>query len=163
MLYDSEKYVTNLSKVKETLRTYGVAIIPDVLSEEECLAARKGMWDTLGFLSEKWEKPIAEGNPGSWRGLKELYPKHSMLLQNWDVGHAQFIWDIRQNPRVVEVFSEIWGVDKEDLLVSFDGVSFHLPPETTNIGWYRATKYHTDQSPLNKAYDCVVLGKRLRH
>ena len=53
----------------------------------------------------------------------------------------------KQNIKAVEIFSELWSVEPKDLLVSFDGSSFHLPPETTNRGWNRNnTWYHTDQS-----------------
>ena len=41
-----------------------------------------------------------------------------MLLQNWKIGHSQFVWDIRQNKKVAKVFSKIWNVPSKDLLVS---------------------------------------------
>lgn len=79
-----------------------------------------------------------------------------MLLQQWSVGHAQFIWDLRQNPSVVNVFSHLWSVPQEDLLTSFDGASFHMPPETTGFGWYRENMWlHTDQSYQRPLFECV--------
>jgi ectoine hydroxylase-related dioxygenase (phytanoyl-CoA dioxygenase family) len=44
----------------------------------------------------------------------------------------------------------------EELLVSFDGLSFNLPPEITKRGWNRGnTWYHTDQSFTNADFSCV--------
>jgi ectoine hydroxylase-related dioxygenase (phytanoyl-CoA dioxygenase family) len=153
--YEYDKYVSTVETAKDTLDKYGIAIIPDVLNEEECIATQEGMWDTLQHITQTWDKPIRRDDPASWRELKRLFPKHGMLLQNWEVGHAQFVWNIRQNPKVANVFAHLWKVPKESLLVSFDGVSFSLPPEKTNMGWYRETKYHTDQSPLSPHFDCI--------
>jgi hypothetical protein len=47
-----------------------------------------------------------------------------MLLQQWGVGHAQALWDLRQNPKIIDIFSKLWGVPAKELLVSFDGASF---------------------------------------
>ena len=41
------------------------------------------------------------------------------------------------------------------LLTSFDGASFHFPPEITKRGWYRKTWYHTDQSYFRPDFECV--------
>merc|ERR1711871_26957 len=70
------------------------------------------------------------------------------------MGH-QFVWNIRQNPKVVDIFSKIWSTKPEDLLTSFDGASFHFPPEETNRGWYRQTWYHTDQSYFRPDFECI--------
>ena len=78
-----------------------------------------------------------------------------MLVQHWGVGHAQVSWDLRQNPKIVDIFSKIWKVEPEDLLVSFDGLSFHLPPETTRRGWHRSTWLHTDQSYSRNYFECL--------
>ena len=63
---------------------------------------------------------------------------------------------IRQNPKIVEIFAKIWKCEKEDLLVSYDAVSYHMPPETTNLGWYRGNDwFHCDQSYLDSKFKCV--------
>ena len=64
-------------------------------------------------------------------------PLHGMLVQYWGVGQSQFVWDIRQNPKVAAVFAKLWDVEPEELLVSFDGLSCHLSPEVTNKGYFR--------------------------
>jgi hypothetical protein len=51
-----------------------------------------------------------------------------MLIQHWGVGHTQACWDVRQNIKIVEIFAYFWGCYPNDLLVSFDALSFNLPP-----------------------------------
>ena len=106
-------------------------------------------------VTKAFDTPMDRKNPKTWVQYLKMYPKHSMLLQNYSVGHSQFVWDIRQNPNVINVFSKLWETGPEDLLTSFDGVSFHFPPEETNRGWYRNTWYHTDQSYQRTDFECV--------
>lgn len=154
--YEYEKYIASINNVKNMIDKYGVAIIPNVLNEDECKEMNEGMWNTLEYLTQGWKIPIKKDKPETWREMKYLYPKHSMLIQNWSIGHSQYVWNIRQNPKVIETFSKIWECKNEDLLVSFDGVSYHMPPETTNLGWYHGRDwFHTDQSYLDNNFKCV--------
>jgi len=155
MAYECEKYVTTPEKLKETIDTYGVGIIPDVLNKEELLGMRNGMWDYLEHVTQKFEKPISRNDEKTWVEYVKMFPKHSMLLQQYGVGHSQFVWDVRQNPKVVDIFSKLWETPSENLLTSFDGASFHFPPEITKRGWYRKTWYHTDQSYFRPDFECV--------
>lgn len=156
MRYEFEKYIANIDNVMNILNEYGVAIVPSVLNERECKKMNSGMWDTLETLTQNWEIKIERNNPNSWREMRKLYPKHSMLLQNWSIGQAQYVWDVRQNQKVVNVFSNIWGCNAEDLIVSFDGVSYHMPPEITKLGWYRNKDwFHCDQSYTDSNFKCV--------
>ena len=152
-----EKYVTTINNITPTLNQYGVAIIPNVLTQQECDAMKQGMWNYLETITANLPVPIKKANPQTWTSFKQLYPKHSMLVQQWSIGHAQFIWDIRTNPKVIEPFAKLWNVSKEDLLVSFDGASFHFPPETTKFGWVNPEKswLHSDQSFLRNDFECA--------
>ena len=77
-----------------------------------------------------------------------------MLFQHYRVGHAQVCWDLRQKEKIVDIFKCFWGDD--ELLTSFDGLSFNMPPEETNRGWYRGnTWFHTDQSYMRPDFECV--------
>jgi hypothetical protein len=153
--YEFEKYICTNATVFDTVARYGVAIIPALLNEEECVRMATGMWNTFEDITQTWDEPIHRDNPESWKNIRKLFPLHSMLIQHWTVGHAQFIWNLRENPKCAAVFAEIWGCPIEDLLVSFDAVSFHMPPETTKIGWHRNTWYHTDQSFVNNGFKCI--------
>jgi ectoine hydroxylase-related dioxygenase (phytanoyl-CoA dioxygenase family) len=155
VIYEYEKYISTLDNVTETLEQYGVAIIPSILSDEECAEMEQGMWNTLETWSKTWETPITKNNPESWKGIRDLFPKHSMLIQQFSLGHAQFIWNLRQNPKCINIFAKIWNCTPEELLVSFDAASFHMPPETTKIGWHRKTWFHSDQSYTRHDFECI--------
>lgn len=153
--YEYEKYIATSNNVMDVVNQYGVAIIPNLLDDIECEKMVSGMWDTLEDITQLWTNPITRNNQASWRNIKDLLPLHSMLLQYWSIGHAQFIWNLRENLKCVDVFSKIWNTKAEDLLVSFDGASFHMPSEITGIGWHRSTWYHSDQSFVTKGFKCV--------
>jgi hypothetical protein len=157
IVYEYSKYVCLSENIRDTLNKYGIAIIPNVLNDVECDEMKNGMWNYLEHITSQMDTPIKRNIPNSWKTFKQLYPKHSMLLQLWAVGHAQFIWDLRTNPKIIEPFEKIWKTNAEDLLVSFDGASFHFPPETTNFGWANHDKswIHCDQSFLRNGPECV--------
>jgi len=173
---ECDKYIATPETAKDVVEQYGVAIIPNVLNDEECTKMNEGIWDVLEYLTQDWNgldshgnaivdsknqpipvSQINRNNKNTWGYMSYLYPKHSMLIQNWGIGHAQHIWDVRQNPKVVNVFSEIWRCNPEDLLVSFDATSFHIPPEyLNNKGWYKNKDWmHSDQSFLNNNLICI--------
>ena len=154
--YEYEKYVTNKEKMRETLEEYGVAIIPNVLDEKECDNMLSGIWNYFEHISQKWETPINKKDEKSWRGFYELFPSHSMLVQHWNIGHSQACWDVRQNEKVLDIYSYFWNCSKEELLCSFDGLSFNPPPEVTKKGWNRNNCWlHSDQSFTENVFKCL--------
>lgn len=154
--YHCDRYLATPDTAKDVLARYGVAIVPSVLDADECAAMNAGMWDALETLSAQWPVPMKRDCPESWRSFRHLFAKHSMLLQHWGIGHAQYAWDVRQNAKVAEVFAKLWQTPAEDLLVSFDGVACHLPPEVTRLGWFRENHWlHCDQSFCDSDFQCV--------
>jgi len=154
--YEYLKYVATKETLRATIDTFGVAIIPNVLGEEECTALVSGIWDFFEHITQEWEVPIQRGFDDSWKGFYKLYPMHSMLIQHWGVGHAQVSWDLRQNEKIVDIFAHFWKCSPRDLLVSFDGLSFNLPPEVTKRGWNKQnTWYHTDQTYTENDFKCI--------
>jgi len=156
MNYEFKKYVCTKETLKETIDLYGVAVIPSVLNEDECLKMVSEVWDFFKHISNSWETPINRNNKESWSGFYKLFPLHSMLIQHWNIGHSQASWNVRQNIKIVEIFAHFWECSVEELLVSFDGLSFNLPPEVTKRGWNRGnTWYHTDQSFTTNDFKCI--------
>ena len=154
--YEYEKYVTSKEKMRETLEEYGVAIIPNVLDEKECDNMLSGIWNYFEHITQEWETPINRNNEKSWRGFYELFPSHSMLVQHWNIGHSQACWDVRQNEKVLDIYSHFWNCSKEELLTSFDGLSFNIPPEVTKKGWNRNNCWlHSDQSFTENDFKCL--------
>jgi hypothetical protein len=165
--YEYLKYVATKETLRATIDLYGVAIIPNVLSEKECNAVVSGIWSFFEHITQSWFVPIKRSDEASWKGFYKLYPMHSMLVQHWGVGHAQVSWDLRQNEKIVEIFAHFWKCAPKDLLVSFDGLSFNLPPEVTKRGWNKQnTWYHTDQSYTENDFKCIqswVTGLDVNH
>lgn len=155
MSYKLEPYTTSLENVNETLEKYGVAILPSLLNQKECKKINNGMVKFFEHITSDWSKPFKLSDKTSWRELFKLYPMHSMLYQHWKIGQSQHVWDVRQNIKVAQVFAKIWDCKPDDLLVSFDGASFHLPPESTNRGWYNKAWLHTDQSFTRNEKECI--------
>ena len=158
MKYEYEKYVCDQYTLKNTLNNYGVAIIPNLLNNDECDQINNGIWNYFEYISKDWKGefiPIKKNNSKTWRSIFNLYPLHSQLYKHFGVGHSQVCWDTRQNPKIVNVFSKLWDCNNEDLFVSFDGFSFCLPPEITNKGWENKSWFHTDQSYLRNDFECV--------
>lgn len=135
------------------IRSNGCVIVNDVVDQEECDLLYSEMWD---FFEDLLSPSLSRDDQETWRNIYTLLPLHSMLFQHNSIGQAQFAWNARQNERVVDLFCRLWDLERpEDLLVSFDGSSLHLPPEVTNKGWFRKTWFHTDQSPSRNELECV--------
>ena len=76
MEYEFQKYVANIDNIKIKLEEYGVAIIPNVLNNEECNKINDGIWDFFEHLTKEWKDniPIDRNNVKSWNGLFHLCP-----------------------------------------------------------------------------------------
>jgi hypothetical protein len=152
----SKKYETTLDGLKATLEEYGVAIIPNVLNVAECQHMVDGMWSYLEHVSQKFEIPIRRDDCKTWKQIEHLWPMHWMLLKQYGIGQTQMSWDLRQNPKVAAPFAKLWNTKAENLLCSFDGASFQMPPEVTGHGWNNQRSWwHTDQSLYRNEFECV--------
>lgn len=144
---DCYKYISNINNVNDILDKYGVALIPDVLNSIDIETAKNGMWDYLETVTSKFDIPLKRDDSNTYKSFYQLLPLHSMLLQHWAAGHADFVWQLRQNMDIISIFCKIWNVTPEELLVSFDGFSCSMPHEITKRGYYKGNNwFHTDQS-----------------
>lgn len=153
-----QEYYCSINTLNTTIQKYGVAVIPNILNYDEIKQSRQEMWDYLGYLTQKFNNPITEYNQNSWVNYYHLCPLQDMLLQYWKVGHSQWVWNLRQHPQIIKIFSHFWQCLPEDLLVSFDAVSIHFPPEITKIGQFQQHTndwYHVDQSSEKVGFHCL--------
>ncbi|CAE7781273.1 unnamed protein product [Symbiodinium pilosum] len=65
------------------------------------------------------------------------------------------MWYIRSKPKVVSAFARVWGTEKEDLIVSFDGCCAFRPPSVDHRWRTRAGWFHTDQNGRTTGSDFV--------
>jgi len=150
---DSVKYFTDINNVKNTLDKYGVAIIPSILNNEECDLMVNDMWDYLEHITQKWHKPINRKDDTTWKQMYELN-RESLIFQFWNIGQSQMCWNVRQNPKIVDIFAKIYSVKPTEIASSFDGASIQFPPEITGFGWRENSQpwFHVDHSYLDSTF-----------
>ena len=125
LTYAGEEFHTTARGAKEMLDKFGVAIIPNVLTPEECSQMNDGMWSTAEHLTSKLDLPVRRSDPTTYASLLKLKPIDGAgLFHDFGWKHAQYVWDARGNPKVGEAFEEIFGT--KDLLVSIDGANCGL-------------------------------------
>lgn len=148
----------NTQDIRRVLKEYGVCIVPSLLNQVECDHMEDGMWDYLECVSSKFEVPIVRGNVSTYGSLEAFFPMKHMLLKQFGIGQCQMLWDLRENVKCADVFAGIWKCEREELLVSFDGGSFHFPSEWMNKRHFhdpKKTVFHTDQNFNENAFQCV--------
>ncbi len=156
MKFEYEKYICSIESTKETLEKFGVAIVEKILVDEECTDIIDKMWSHFEHITQKWKTPINRNNTATYREIFKLFPTHGMLFQHFNIGHTQISWNIRQHPKIIEIFCNIWDCTSDELLVSFDGISFGVKPEDTNRGYDQKTPgFHTDQSYTIPDFKCI--------
>ena len=154
-----KNFDTTIENFKEDLKDKGIAVIPNILSKKELENSRNDMWNMLEYLTEDFDVSIDRNNKETWKSYYDLCPLEDMLLQYWKVGHSQYVWNLRQNMNIIKIFSKIYDCDINELLVSFDCISIHFPPEITKVGRYQEDKenwYHFDQSSNKKGFHCRI-------
>lgn len=140
------------------LNEYGVAIIPAVLSSEECEESLQFVHQFYENLTKNMDTPYNHNDPRTYRTLAELHQLHSMLYQGYGIGQCQGSWNVRQHPKIYEAFTRIWNDD--DLLTSMDGLAYQIAPEVmtgprSDVGFHKHTWYHTDQSYTRNDLECI--------
>lgn len=117
--------LTNAEPIASYLRDLeeqGYCVIPEVLSTSEAKALYERVW--YEFIEKAWPKCKMDDR-SHW---KEEFPIHDQYgIFKGPAGQIQVMWDLRQDPRIVDVFAEVWNTN--DLVVSMDGISLMCPPE----------------------------------
>eukprot|EP01039_Chlorochromonas_danica_P019222 gene19222-23241_t len=147
----------DLSNLWEVLNDYGVAVVPNLLSTEECESSISHINNFYASLTKNMARPFDASDASTYATLKGLHNLHSMLYQSYGIGQCQGSWDIRQNPKVFEVFQRLW--ENDDLLCSMDGLSFQIAPEAEgsrgDASYFQNTWFHTDQSYTRNDLECI--------
>jgi hypothetical protein len=150
--YEYEKYCCSENasgtEIWEKLSRFGVAIVPNVLNEEECKHVTGCAWDYFEKITEKCEKPIDRNNQSTWCLFKNLFGQlGGQLYQNFGTGVMEGSRFCRV--KGASVFARLYNVRPEDLLVSVDAFSLGIPPKLLpkkEIAPKRPTVLHSDQS-----------------
>jgi hypothetical protein len=131
---DQNNNLIDISKYRDTLEKMGYVIIPGVYNEKE--------------IQEYW----SEFN--KWRlTVPDLDYLHSIIdfngiFKHHQVGHQRFAWLARTNPKIIDIFKQLWNTD--ELVTSFDGCCYY---PSDYIGEPRYWT-HSDQSSRKKGLTC---------
>jgi hypothetical protein len=129
------------SSYLKDLEELGYCVIPQLFSAAETEALYEGVWHE--YIEKAW--PNCKMNDRS--NWKETFPIHTKLgIFAGHAGQTQVMWDLRQDPRIVDVFAKVWNTN--DLIVSMDGISVMCPPEIRE-GYFEPWP-HADQSILRR-------------
>ncbi len=132
----------DLRAANQQLVEQGWAVVPNVLNQTECEQGIDGIWQWLSTVNPN----IKRDEPSSWNNRNWPITMHQ-IIQHYGVGQQEFVWNIRTNPRVQQVFSYLW--DTQNLITSFDGINVTRPPETGHIQYHNDQRswLHLDQGP----------------
>lgn len=141
----------------------GYCVVPDVLTEEQADEGASRMWDWLESMAPGH---LNRNDPSTWTNKNLPYRLHG-IIQQYYAGHQQYVWDLRDIPRVGECFAELWSVKlekeltRDDMLVSFDAVNITLPWESNA----QKSKVwpHSDQRATVKGFACAQGFLNLQH
>lgn len=123
------------------LEEQGYCVIPQLFSSEETQLLYRRLWHE--YIEKAWPNCKLEDR-SNW---KEAFPIHNKYgIFAGPAGQTQVMWDLRQDPRIVNIFAKVWNTT--DLIVSMDGFSLMCPPEireTLLMPWP-----HVDQGHLRR-------------
>lgn len=143
------------------LHEHGYQVIPNVFTAERC--------EEIHAALKQWYADVGTGvdfnNPNTWKSENLPYTIHG-IHQHYSVGHIQPVWNVRQDPQVVNVFSELWNTAPTEMLSSFDGFCLQPPPEwlgrapQARKGIYselglEGSWYHYDQRRAKVGRHCI--------
>lgn len=135
-LDDSEGYLKHLDK-------YGYAVIGNILDEDTRTKLIEQFWKDWSTCSPGFDR----NDTSTWtiEHCPMMFAKGMAVFSG--LPHSDFMWDLRLQPNIKNIFSKIHGTD--DLVSSFDGFSVFLSKKQKSPSWL-----HIDQNPSNTVY-CV--------
>ncbi len=137
----AEEQQSPISSYFKDLEELGYCIIPQTLSAPETELLYQRVWHE--YIETAWPNCRMDDR-SNW---KEAFPMHNLLgIFAGPAGQTQVMWDLRQDPRIVDVFAKIWNTN--DLIVSMDGLSVMCPPEIRE--GHSEPCPHVDQAVLRR-------------
>jgi len=151
----SEILCKDAKDVADNLRTFGVAILPNVISPNDCDAHFEAVMRDM----EKIVPTFKYADPRTWHNLRRHgHALHTMLFQHMGVAWMQSVVNIRQKKEFAEIFAQIWTefdvkrklpYRAQDMLMSADGIAVHLNRSDFTHGFHREGHdwLHADKAP----------------
>jgi len=127
--YAVEYSNNDIDQIMSNIRENGFCIVDNVLTIEECDDLMSKFKTYLREVSVGLNPTIEPNDPNTWASFKHLYPSNGMMLKHFKVCDSDVLWSVRQNVKVASLWSRLYSTVPDDLLVSFDGGSWHPAPE----------------------------------
>ena len=135
------------SKYFNQLEIEGYTVIPNVICNSQANEYINSIWNWL----ESLQTGIQREDPSTWKSKNWPISIHG-IIQHYMAGQSKVVWDVRTNPKIINIFKELW--DDKDLLTSFDGLCVMKPPNhggsTRSKSWY-----HLDQGHNKVGKHCI--------
>ena len=87
-----------ITRAARDLDTQGWAVVPDVLTAAECSEYVHGAWSWLTSL----QTGINRNDPDTW-GDDRWPSSFRGIINTLEIAHQDFVWRVRQNPKVLKV------------------------------------------------------------
>jgi len=100
-------------------RTNGYLVVPGVVPVELCRRVADRLWDFLDADPD---------DPTTWYELaanRSGAPTRRAASGMLEIYHDRAMWDVRQHPRLYDVFVDLWGT--EELWVTIDRANLNVP------------------------------------
>jgi len=120
---------------REFFDQHGYLVVRQLIPREQVEAVTDAIWDFLEFDRNEHSDWYRE--PHRPNGMVEMY-------------HHQALWDVRQNPRIYELFRDLFG--RHDLWVFIDRANLKPPPNEAHPEYDHQGMVHWDldvrQTPI---------------
>ena len=151
---------TDLSKVTSLLKHYGVCVIPNVFTDQECDLCMKEILSNIETLSGN---EVNHKYPNSWTTDKLPPQVRYGLYQNL-VNNLRPVWEIRRDQRwkniFTTVYSELLGEQIDEFVCSIDGIN--IQPNIVRNDREQKDWPHCDQTSRDDIFKCVFSNEYFR-
>lgn len=158
---DSKQYqlkftTKDITKAGKLLKRYGVVVIEDVFTPEECNDIMTYITTDIQKLSSnKIDISTLKTTKKTWTDDK-LFPQTRKGLHQR--GYSYLGWSVRQDPRVNNIFKELYtyirDYEVDELVTSIDAINIR-PPIEPFCDDKTADWAHLDQTRTDNIYSCI--------
>lgn len=147
-LFVSSKIDDAGEQIPQILGKYGMVVVTDVLTSEECDFYTSQIVQTVTKLSDG----VDHTDLSTWKDNR-LMPQVSPGVFNCGIGNTRAVWSVRLNPKVKQVYAQAYGTD--DLISSVEMINVKPPIEP----FHDPTKNDWAHTDNHKLFDRCVQGQ----
>jgi len=147
-LFVSSKIDDAGEQIPKILGKYGMVVVTDVLTNDECDFHTSQIVQTVTKLSDG----VDHTDLSTWKD-ERLMPQVSPGVFNCGIGNSRAVWSVRLNPKVKQVYAQAYGTD--DLISSVEMVNVKPPIEP----FHDPTKNDWAHTDNHKLFDRCVQGQ----